>query len=229
MVTPSTKWYGKAKWLVYVKLQRKLYKKNLGESPSNVGVHLLGVDSNDELKNHLQTDKHWERAQGTPWNDGHASKNYVVFVVDVKMDPGMEGHLRMLLYPEGKLTDTYTLVSPEQLDSIAAGGRLAWGGRMDKKKKEKPRPAPKERVKKLWNCRPKKLKKKGEPYESCTYAHRRDDGKSGTTKRCESENKNCLLLSARRNLSSAVTKDSWIKIWKDLAPAPVAARYLPGE
>jgi hypothetical protein len=85
------------------------------------------------------------------------------------------------------------------------------------------------RFPKALNCRPKRLKKKGVSYESCTYARRRDDGKSGTTKRCESENKNCLLLSARRNLGSAVTKDSWIKIWKDLAPAPVAARYLPGE
>ena len=139
-------------------------------------------------------------------------------------------YLYLYLYPEGKLTNTFVLHSPEQLESIALAG-----GRMDKKKKEKrparPRPAPKERVplkEKLWNCRPKKLKKKGGvPYESCTYAQRRDDGKSGTTKRCESENKNCLLLSARKNLDSAVTKDSWINIWKNLAPAPVASRSLP--
>ena len=134
---------------------------------------------------------------------------------------------------------TITTPAPKDTETDATGsGELMTGGNKErfpnavysvmdrnikKTRAKNVRKAPKERVRKetakkqqkLWthNCRPKQLKKKGVLYEACTYAQRRDDGEKVTIERCESENKNCLLASARKNLDPAVTKDEWMEVW----------------
>jgi hypothetical protein len=76
----------------------------------------------------------------------------------------------------------------------------------------------KEKEEKNWNCRLQTRKKKGGvEYKACTYAKRRGDGEMGKWgTHCESENKNCLLASARRNLPDTVDERSWKSIWTDL-------------
>ena len=75
----------------------------------------------------------------------------------------------------------------------------------------------KEKEEKNWNCRLQTRKKKGGvEYKACTYAKRRGDGEKGWGTRCESENKNCRLASASKNLSSTVTEKSWMDIWEEL-------------
>ena len=74
----------------------------------------------------------------------------------------------------------------------------------------------KEKTNWTWNCRLQTRKKKGTEYEACTYAKRRGDGEKGWGTRCESENKNCLLASARKNLHQHVTMDGWMDIWHKL-------------
>ena len=92
----------------------------------------------------------------------------------------------MRLHPNGKLGKTFVSPGPEEKE---CGRKQAVG---------------------CGNCRLRKLKK-GE-----AYARRRDDGQKVTIKRCESENKNCRLASASKNLSSTVTEKSWMDIWEEL-------------
>ena len=219
MVTSSsTKWYGKTKWRVYVKLQpcattekmEPLYESLRG-SPRDVGDVLLSIE-NEEIKKWLTNTKEWKPAKGTPWNDGQSAS--VVFVADLGQNPGGEGHLRMRLHPEGKLTKNFALRDPTQLDG-------------DMKKKEKLPRAPKKTGAWTYNCRrdTKERNKHGRnkhgpqgPYvrNACTYARRRKDGEKKTSKSCEKINKDCLLAYARKNLVNPVTEITWNKVWESL-------------
>ena len=179
------------------------------------------------------TGHYWETAQGTPWTDKTTKQNIVLFAVDLNYPfnyPEIEeGRLRMYLYRDGKLSThakSNIVINPEVL--LPEEEKRPGLRRPGAKKKA----TPKDPKKRVWKAtkqrRPNnQIKPNLDPYHNCrlqelkngarcTYRKRRDDGQKVTIERCESENKNCLLASASKNLKEAVKEDDWMTIWDEL-------------
>ena len=221
---------------IWGKLKLKQLKLNLGQKSWDEVISEGTVYRSN-------TGHYWETAQGTPWTDKTTKQNIVLFAVDLNYPfnyPEIEeGRLRMYLYRDGKLSThakSNIVINPEVLlpEEEKRPGLLhhkyMWA---------KPKAKPKDPKKRVWkatkpnnqikppnsdpfgnkpkkkpyhNCRLQKLKKG----ERCTYRKRRDDGQKVTIERCKSENKNCLLASASKNLHPAVKEEDWMKIWEEL-------------